>query len=57
MKLSEEKIDIIQKVIELENEEKLDRIHELLSEEENLNHLRKISYQEFKQRLQQWITS
>ena len=75
MKLSEEKIDIIQKVIELENEEKLDRIHELLSEEQNLNHLseserrsiergfkdldegRKISYQEFKQRLQQWITS
>ena len=75
MKLSEEKIDIIQKVIELEDEEKLDQIHELLSENENLNQLtesekrsierglkdldegRKISYPEFKERLQQWITS
>src|SRR6185503_9589616 len=75
MKLSEEKIDIIQKVIELEDEEKLDQIHELLSQEENATELtesekqsierglkdldegRKISYSEFKQRLQQWITS
>lgn len=75
MKLSEEKIDIIQKVIELDDDAKLDQIHELLSEEQELNELtqsekqsierglkdldegRKISYSEFKERLQQWITS
>lgn len=75
MKLSEEKIDIIQRVIELDDEEKLDQIHELLAEEKNQHQLtdeekqsierglkdldegKKISYQEFKQRLQQWITS
>jgi len=75
MKLSEEKIDIIQRVIELDDEEKLDQIHEILAEEKNLHELtdeekqsierglkdldegKKISYQEFKQRLQQWITS
>ena len=75
MKLSEEKIDIIQKVIELEDEAKLDQIHELLTKDDNRNNLtesekrsierglkdldegRKISYQEFKERLQQWVTS
>ena len=42
MKLSEEKIDINQKVIELEDEEKLDQIHELLSEGRNPLRWRKL---------------
>ena len=73
MKLSDEKVDIIQKVIELEDEEKLNQIHELLADEhdqltgsekrsikrglKDLDEGRKISYLKFKQRLQQWITS
>ncbi len=75
MKLSEEKIDIIQKVITLDEEEKLDRIHELLTDEhpsssltssakesierglKDLEERKKSSYDEFKVRLHQWVTS
>lgn len=75
MKLSEEKIDIIQKVISLDDEEKLDRIHEILTDEHPSDSLttseidsigrglkylekgKKISYEEFKIRLHQWVTS
>ena len=75
MKLSEEKIDIIQKVIELDDLEKLDQIQELLSGEMEINSLtaaekesigrglndleagKKISYEEFKTKLHEWVTS
>jgi len=75
MKLSEEKITIIQKVIGLEDEDKLEQIYNLLADEnetesisevemqsierglKDLDAGHKISLQEFKEKLNEWIIS